>query len=204
MKNLFILLFLWFIFSGLTTNHFLHTTNFKDGDIIFQSSTKGQGLAIQIATGSKYSHVGLLFKEGSKFYVYEAVQPVKKTELKEWIARGDHQAYVVKRLKEGDKILNAEKITQLKSECSKHLGKNYDLYFEWSDDKMYCSELVWKVYKKATSIELGKLQKLKEFNLTNPVVQTKLKERYGEHIPMEEKVISPGAIFESNLLNVVK
>jgi uncharacterized protein YycO len=204
MKKLFALFFLWFIFSGLTTHEVLNTYNLKDGDIIFQSSTKGQGLAIQIATGSKYSHVGMIFKEGGKVYVYEAVQPVKKTELKEWIARGDHQAYVVKRLKEGDKILNAEKITQLKSECTKHLGKNYDLYFEWTDDKMYCSELVWKVYKATTSIEIGKLQKLKEFNLTNTIVKAKLKERYGESIPMEEKVISPGAIFESNLLDGVK
>src|SRR5437867_163185 len=25
----------------------------------------------------------------------------------------------------------------------------YDLTFEWSDDKIYCSELVWKVYERA-------------------------------------------------------
>jgi hypothetical protein len=25
------------------------------------------------------------------------------------------------------------------------LGKDYDLTFGWSDERLYCSELVWKV-----------------------------------------------------------
>ena len=33
-------------------------------------------------------------------------------------------------------------------------NKDYDLYFEWSDDKIYCSELVWKIYKNGADIEL--------------------------------------------------
>jgi hypothetical protein len=26
-------------------------------------------------------------------------------------------------------------------------GKNYDMTFEWSDNNIYCSELIWKVYQ---------------------------------------------------------
>ena len=36
----------------------------------------------------------------------------------------------------------------------KYLGRDYDLRFEWSDDKIYCSELVWKIYKEAFNIAL--------------------------------------------------
>ena len=83
------------------------------------------------------------------------------------------------------------------------MGKNYDLTFEWSDDKIYCSELIWKIYKRATGIEIGKLEKLSKFNLTNEAVKKKIKERYGDKIPMDEIVISPAAIFDSELLETV-
>jgi hypothetical protein len=82
-------------------------------------------------------------------------------------------------------------------------GKNYDPYFNWSDDCIYNSELVWKIYYEAAGLEIGKLQKLKEFDLTNPVVADKVKERYGNNIPLNERVISPGRMFESELLYTV-
>ena len=33
-------------------------------------------------------------------------------------------------------------------------NKDYDLYFEWTDEKIYCSELVWKIFKQATRIDV--------------------------------------------------
>jgi hypothetical protein len=50
---------------------------------------------------------------------------------------------------------------------------------------------------------LGNLQELKEFDCTNPKVKKIMKERYGNKIPMNEKVISPDAIFKSELLETV-
>jgi len=82
-------------------------------------------------------------------------------------------------------------------------GKNYDLYFEWSDDRIYCSELIWKIYKEGTGLEIGKLEELADFDLSNPAVKAKLKERYGNTIPKHEKVISPAAMFDSELLYIV-
>ena len=176
---------------------------FEEGDLIFQSTSGGQGLAIRIATGSPYSHVGILLKKGEKLVVYEAVQPVKITSLEKFIARGDNAHYVIKRLKENKKILSAKELASMQRIGEKQLGKDYDLYFEWSDQKMYCSELVWKIYKEGAGLEIGKLQKLKDFNLSNPVVQYKLKERYGKNIPYQEKVISPSAIFECDIFEEV-
>jgi hypothetical protein len=45
----------------------------KDGDIIFQTSLSNQSKAIQLATKSKYSHCGIIFKNENGFYVLEAV-----------------------------------------------------------------------------------------------------------------------------------
>lgn len=175
----------------------------RDGDIIFQSSFSGQSKAIQLATHSKFSHCGILFFENNQWFVYEAVQPVKKTAFEKWITHGDNNAYKIMRLKEADQLLNAAGTKALKAECIKHLGKDYDLTFEWSDNRIYCSELVWKAYKNALKLQVGELQALKDFDLTHPAVKEKLKERYGSNIPYNETVISPGKIAESNLLFTV-
>ena len=96
------------------------------------------------------------------------------------------------------------------NECEGHLGKDYDLTFEWNDDKMYCSEYIWKVYDRALGIQVGELQKLKDFDLENllniPAVHALLEARYGglNNIPLNETVISPAAIFDSDLLEMVK
>ncbi len=176
----------------------------QNGDIIFQTSLSAQSKAIQLATKSKYSHMGMIYKNGNNFFVFEAVQPVKLTPLNQWIARGQNGKYVIKRLKNADQVLTPTTLAKMKQMGNKFMGKNYDLTFEWSDDKIYCSELVWKVYKDATNLEIGQLQKLSDFDLTNEVVKKKMQERYGNKIPMDETVISPVAIFNSPLLTTVK
>ncbi|MES2621181.1 MAG: YiiX family permuted papain-like enzyme [Bacteroidota bacterium] len=176
----------------------------KNGDLIFQTSLSGQSRAIQLATKSKYSHCGLIYKEGNRFYVFEAIQPVKRTPLDKWIARGQDGKYVIKRLKNADQILTPTTLKKMQQVGDKFNGKNYDLTFEWSDDKIYCSELIWKVYQRATGIEIGKLEKLSDFDLTNEAVKKKMKERYGEKFPTEEIVISPASVFDSELLTTVK
>ena len=176
---------------------------FKSGDIIFQISMSRQSKAIQLATKSKYSHVGLIYKEGTKLFVYEAVQPVQTTPLADWIKRGKNGHYVVKRLKNASEILTLEKLSQMKEIGEKYRDKNYDIYFEWSDDRLYCSELVWKIYKEAMGIEIGALVSLTDFDLSSKIVKTIMTERYGNNIPLNEQVISPGAMFDSSLLKTI-
>ena len=176
----------------------------QEGDIIFQISLSSQSKAIQRATKSKYSHCGIIYKKGSKYYVYEAVQPVKLTPLDKWILRGQDGHYVIKRLKNSKDLLTSKNLLKLRKEGERHKGKGYDLAFEWSDDKIYCSELIWKIYKRAIGIEVGKLEKIADFDLSDQFVKQKLKERYGNKIPMNEVVISPASIFESEMLETIK
>jgi uncharacterized protein YycO len=176
----------------------------KNGDLIFQTSLSGQSNAIQLATKSKYSHCGLIYKDGNDCYVFEAVQPVKRTSLDSWIARGQDGKYVIKRLKNADQVFTPTTLIKMKQVGDQFNGKNYDRTFEWSDDRIYCSELIWKIYERATGIEIGKLEKLSNFDLTNEAVLKIMKERYGNKIPTEEIVISPASIFDSELLITVK
>ena len=175
----------------------------QDGDIIFQTSESSQCEAVRIATNSKFSHCGIIYVMDGKKFVFEAVQPVKITPLTDWIKHGRDQKIVVKRLKNAETVLSPILLKKMKNYGSQFKGKEYDSFFEWSDDRIYCSELVWKIYKNGAGIELCPLHELKEFNLTDPRVQIILKERYGDAIPLEEKVVAPSNLVDSDLLKTV-
>ncbi len=168
------------------------------GDIIFHESLSSQSAAIQAATKSRYSHVGMIvIKEGVP-YVFEAISKTSYTPLKDWVERGKDYHFVLKRYKE--RLLTKEEKIALVKYAEKWEGTDYDLYFEWSDEQVYCSELVWKVYKEVLGVELGTTATVASFDLESTVVKNKMKERYGENIPLNEIVISPSAVFYSDEL----
>ncbi len=177
----------------------------REGDIIFQETKSDQAKAIKLATHSKYTHVGIIFKYKNNLKVLEAVQPVSIISIESFINRGVNRHYVIKRLKEYNNGIPDSEIEKIKKAGSKYIGKNYDIYFEWSDKNIYCSELVWKIYKETLNIEVGKLQKLKDFDLSHSYVKKIMKKRHGDSIPFEEQVISPQSMFESgNLFTVME
>jgi uncharacterized protein YycO len=175
----------------------------KNGDIIFHTSQSEQSKAIQLATESTYSHCGIISIENGKIYVIEAVQPVKKTPFEEFVERGKQGKYVVKRLRNAESVLTDATLNAMRIEGAKMIGKSYDSRFNWGDDEIYCSELVWKIYERATGIHLGELKQMKDFNFGDPIVQGVLKKRYNGKIPWEEQVISPADIFDSEELVTV-
>ena len=154
-------------------------------------------MAIQLATKSKYSHVGLVFLGDGAPFVVEAVQPVKATPLSQWVVRGEGGHYVVKRLKDAERVLTSDKIQKMKRVVGTFDGRPYDYYFEWLDKRIYCSELVWKVYDRGAGIKIGDQKKMSDFDLSHPVVQAKVHERFGDKIPLDEIVVSPADIFNS-------
>jgi hypothetical protein len=147
--------------------------------------------------------MGIIFFRNRKPYVFEASATVRYTPLASWIARGKGGHYVVKRLKDAPTVLTSDGLSKLRATTRQFEGRRYDLTFEWSDDRIYCSELVWKLYDLALNIQIGELQRLKDFNLKDPVVKAKMRQRYGKHVPLEEPVISPGTMFQSPLLETV-
>jgi hypothetical protein len=175
----------------------------KEGDIVFQTSRSNQSRAIQLATHSEYSHMGLLFQKDDQWMVLEAIQPVSWTRLDRWVARGLKGHVVVKRVKHRDALLTPEVVKRMKAVGLQFLGRPYDLTFEWSDDRIYCSELVWKIYKEGAGLTIGELEHLRAFDLSHPVVQKKMWERYHGNPPMDEPVISPQRMFESPALETV-
>jgi hypothetical protein len=147
--------------------------------------------------------MGLVHFDGGTPFVYEAIGPVTLTALGEWVARGEGHHFVVMRLKDASERLTPDAERRMWDVASRFRGRPYDSAFGWSDGRIYCSELVWKVYKQGLGVELGSLQRLGDFDLSSAAVQATLRERYGAQVPLDEPVISPGAIAGSPLLVTV-
>ncbi len=176
---------------------------FQDGDIIFHKSQSSQSSAIEEATGSPWSHVGIIVKNGTDTYVAEAIQPVTITSLRSFVSRGKNSEFRVYRFKHYN---NQTMKFKLYSTLKTYYGKNYDIYFEFGDERIYCSELVYKVFKTVTGAEIGRLQKMKELNLTGPHVQKLIQDRLtdiGKELDPNELIITPiNQMYEKDMILV--
>lgn len=173
----------------------------RDGDIVFSSSVHGRGAAIRAATGSEVTHCGIVFSKDGQLMVLEAVQPVGVIPLEKFIARSEAGSFSARRLKVP---LSAAAMQAGRDWAEAQVGKDYDHRFLWSDDDIYCSELVWKIYQKA-GVELCKPRQFKDFNLDNREVKKDIEQQFGsmDKLPREEKVVAPSDLFGSPLLKEV-
>jgi len=148
--------------------------------------------------------MGVIFKASTQLFVFEAVSPVQKTTLLSWISRGKGHRYAVKRLRSAESKLTAETIDNMRRLGTAWLGRPYDLKFQWSDDDLYCSELVFKLFERGAGVRLGRLQRAGDMNLDNPLVQKALKQRFAEvRFNPAETVVTPDSIFnDSQLVDV--
>lgn len=165
------------------------TCPLQDGDLVFIKSQSQQAQLLKLTTGSEWSHVGMAFKSKDGWDVIEAVQPVQWTTLYSFIHRSKDLAYEVRR---ANFPFDAKTV---KAYSEDKLGKDYDLIFSWDQERWYCTELVWKAYKKASGEELGVLEKIGDLkNIDSAIVKNTAKKRfdlYGLKYDHEEWKKSP-------------
>jgi hypothetical protein len=198
MKKFILTLFL-LAFAGCS----LASPDLQEGDLVFQSQDGNFSKAIQLATHSPFNHMGMVFIRHGKPYVLEAVGPVKFTSLDKWIENGKGDHFTAKRLKNAQAVLTPEAEHKMETLAQKYLGKRYSFTFAWSEESFYCSGLVWRIYHDTTGLELGKFQKLRDLDLSNPLVKRELRKYFGPLVPLDHEVISPEQMFESDLLKTV-
>jgi hypothetical protein len=155
-------------------------------------------------TGSRWTHMGVVFIEPKGARVLEAVSPVKWTALPDWIARGRGGRYVVKRVHDADQRLTPSAERSMRALAAKWLGLPYDLRFRWDDDALYCAELAYKLYARGAGIELGRIQRARDMNLDDERVQKAIKARFGSiKLDRNEPVVTPDSIFNDEQLEEV-
>lgn len=194
MKKLFFGIFVCLLCISCIDNQ-----KFKDGDIIFHTSKSSQSKVIQEITKSKYSHVGIIITVNNELYVLEAVQPAKLTKLDLFINRGLDSKYTVMRY---NTSISVDQIKKMKSFGKSLIGKPYDLQFKWDNDKIYCSELVWKIYN-AGNIRLCEPKQFNDYDLTSKSVIKMIETRYKTNFNYNEMVVSPAQLAKSNQLHII-
>lgn len=168
----------------------------RPGDVVFQELRTPQSLALMKATRSDWTHCGIVAERDGKLVVQEALMRMVETPLSVWISRGGGKI-VVMRLQGADEVLTPEALAALDEEFQKLRDKRYDFWFQWSDDKIYCSELVHKMYDRALGIELAPLKKLGDYDFSDPAVQKLAKKRFPQGLDLEEPVVAPVDLLES-------
>ena len=175
----------------------------QNGDLVFQTSKSSPNLPIQKATDSRYSHVGIVFNQGdTALFVFEAVQPVKLTPLEEWIDRGVDADFSALRLRHEQ--LSDRQIRDMIEMGQRWVGTDYDRNFEWDNNLMYCSELVWKLYSEAAGIQLCEPRQVKDLDLDHPDVRSFIQTRFGgiDQIPEESLIVTPADLYNFDQLMV--
>ena len=159
----------------------------REGDVIFQSLPHGPVVwAIEGVTKSPYSRCGIVAKKGAQWIVYEAYDGVAATPLKTFLFRGRGGGFVVYRLRDEYR----EHIPQTLKCCEDYLGRPYDIRYRLDDEKIYCSELIYKAYRDATNGQrLGELVKFGGMNWQP--YETLIKQIEGCEVPVDREMITP-------------
>lgn len=168
----------------------------REGDLIFHESTSLQAAAIREATGSRFTHVGLVFRRRGTWQVLEAVGPVRYTRLDRFVARGRGGDIAVRRLRDADSVFDESAIARLRASAETFVGRPYDRRFEMGDGAIYCSELVHKAYERGLGIGLGRLQTWDELALDGRATRSLVRRRLRGRSP-SGVVITPAALLDA-------
>ena len=183
----------------------------REGDILFRE-TRNNALSDAISdvtdsTGDlRFSHVGVLIKEGKRWMVVEATHGkgvcLTPIELFGLPAKGETVRVVLGRL---DKRYKFD-VKRLKAYGRQQLNKPYDYAFDWNDSAMYCSELVYKMFVAAGQRDAFSPNVMTFKNASTGAFDPTWVEyfdRHGSTIPEGELGINPNAMAASKAVHLL-
>jgi len=171
----------------------------QDGDVIFQSLPYGPVVwAIEGVTKSPYSHCGIVGQRDGQWLVYEAIGTVHITPLKNFLWRGRGGGFAVYRLG----AEHRQHIPETLRCCEKYLGRPYDIRYRMDDEKIYCSELIYKAFRDATGgQQLGELVHFGDMNWGPYDVL--IRQIEGGPVPVDREMITPRDLAKARQLQPV-
>lgn len=144
---------LWVLLIMCTSCNRVNIGDLREGDVVFIESKSQQSPYIKAGTMCKWTHCGVVVNTVKGLRILEASKTVMLTPIDKFIGRAKNGNHMAKRPR--------QQLTKPIS-YSKWLRQPYDLAFKFDNGKMYCSELVWLVYKEQ-GIELCKPRKVGDF-----------------------------------------
>jgi hypothetical protein len=179
----------------------------KEGDIVLQKIPCGNLCDAIIETtpceaDRMFNHCGIIHYEGNSPYVIEAIgKKVSMNPLPDFLERDSSSQLYIARLK-------PEYASYIEPGVKKaiiYLGTPYDDLFLPGDDALYCSELVYKVFKKDNTPNLFPLAPMtfkSRSGKTFPAWESYYKE-YKKPIPEGQPGINPCAIANSDRVTLI-
>jgi hypothetical protein len=143
-------------------------TALREGDIVFIETESFQSKFVKLGMLSVWSHCGIAVDTPEGVQIMEADTMVRILPVQKFVDRSIGGKYIIKRpAQQLSEPINKEK----------WLGRWYDLKFSFENEEVYCSELVWLIYKEQ-GIELCPPIRIDEHIMVRlPIMQRALEER---------------------------
>jgi hypothetical protein len=198
-----IILFL-FSFNLYATEFNPETFKFKNGQIlaISQASTDGSTFLFEVATGSRYGHIGIVMKQKGKVFVFESTPPngVTKSPLKEFLKKSKIKKKYAATVLETN--ITYSQVFDLASELENLVKQKIPYNYKQSinPNSLNCSEFVHKAYKNI-GIELSSIETLDDLNFK--AFDGLVYDAFGFRFDKSARFISPASIVRSNKTKVL-
>ncbi|WP_269542789.1 YiiX/YebB-like N1pC/P60 family cysteine hydrolase [Cerasicoccus fimbriatus] len=180
-----------------------HSTELRDGDLIFIAIPTFLFRQVAAATSSWTSHVGMiLHNDAGEPMVYESAIPRSRcVSLESFIARSEDRRYAITRPKQP--LTDAHR-RALKRAADSRLGQWYDVGFDLDGRRQYCSKFVQTCYFEATGWRIGEELTFRQLLDANPDHGLNFwRWWFAGFIPWGRRTVSPASQLESPLMERV-
>jgi len=177
----------------------IYSSELQTGDLLLQPLHCWSCSLIEAQEKSPYSHIGVALKVRQEIFVIEAFGKVRLVPLEEFLKKTQKDELIkVRRLKK--KVFTDDEFIRI---AKSFLELDYDREFRWNNyneqglEKIYCSELVYKIYENFIS---GLPIKPMKFDINQEYW-----ERYFQgNVPYNELGVSPEDFNQSDLFEDVE
>jgi len=184
----------------------------QPGDILFQDGSNNFNNAVKEVTNSidgyNFSHCGIYYVDSNKNkFVIEAFNDgVVLTDISDFMNRylteDNKPKVVVGRLIDSLQTI----IPMAIKNAINYLGKKYDNEFDLTNDKIYCSELIYFAFKDRVGENIFKTNSMTFIDINTNETQSYWREHFnslGILVPEGKEGINPGSISKSNNIKII-
>lgn len=203
----------WVVAVTYSKADFSAIPELESADLIFQTHLSSQAPAVMLASGSLYSHAGIIHRNGNRVTVINALNVVSETDLKAFITGGWGERFTVMR----NTRLTPEQKEAVVRNARRYLKRPYDFVFSLDNEAIYCSELPYLAFRDER-LSVGTVQKIADLNLDNLAVRNIFSNRWKMHprcqgvgmtaehcwdTIMDESIITPAGLASDSQLSMV-
>lgn len=174
----------------------------KSGDIVFIATPSPLYRRLTRASGSKASHVGIVFEDAQAGWVVaeSAVLRSRYRPLEQFLGRSGDDWFVVRRLKQD---LTPDQVTALRAACDKRMGRWHHPGFKDEAVRTF-SKFVHEVYRESLGMDIGEVETFSELLRRNPGEAPGFwKLWFSAFITRQRKTITPASQLQSARLNTI-